>query len=183
MPGEIEMQVPTRGEPDADPRPGRGVDHHRALLYLAEDDDDIRESLAALFEHDGFAVRAAPDGARLFEWLFEGRRPPSEALPDVIITDHRMPGYCALDILAGLAGTGWRIPVIVITAYGDEIRDLATLHGAYALFDKPFEPDDLCAAAMGCIGWGAREVRPNLLESDRNIVRRARLALRRSGKS
>jgi DNA-binding NtrC family response regulator len=122
----------------------------RPLIYLAEDDDDLRITLAELFAYDGFAVRAAPDGGTIFDWLFRERR-PCMRLPDVIVTDHRMPGYCALDILECLVEVQWTIPVIVITAYGPELRSMARALGACAVFEKPFDPDALRRATQLCV--------------------------------
>lgn len=140
------------------PRPG----HEEPIVYLAEDDLDLREALTAIFIHDGFVVRSAPDGTTLFDWLFRDRSEDSR-LPDVIITDHRMPGYCSLDILDGLAEMQWSIPVIVITAYGPEVRNLARAHGASVVFEKPFDPDELCFAVDTCINWEVRRPRPRLV--------------------
>jgi DNA-binding NtrC family response regulator len=150
----------------------------KPLVYLAEDDDDIREALAALFAHDGFAVRAAHDGTHLYNWLFREFGPGTRA-PDVIVTDHRMPGYCSLDILECLAERHWSVPVIVITAYGAEVRGLARMHGACAVFEKPFEPDDLRIATMHCVRWDRYWQRPHhRTPQTREIASQARRAIR-----
>ena len=122
----------------------------RPLIYIAEDDDDLRVALEELFTYDGFAVRAAHDGNTIFDWLFRERR-PCMRLPDVIVTDHRMPGYCALDILECLAEVRWTIPTIVITAYGPELRSRARALDACAVFEKPFDPDALRRTALHCV--------------------------------
>jgi len=149
------------------------------VVYLAEDDDDIREALTALFSHDGFEVRAAPDGALLFDWLFR-KRGPGVHLPDVIVTDHRMPGHCGLDILELMTEIQCRIPVIMITAYGSEVRSLALAHGAHDVFEKPFDPDDLRMAVLDCVDWGTRRLNPQREESAgralRAMARRALLS-------
>ncbi|MCA9651661.1 MAG: response regulator [Myxococcales bacterium] len=157
---------------------GLPIEGTQPVIYLAEDDDDIRETLAALFAHDGFLVRAAPDGQHLFDWLFR-ERGPGMRTPDVIVTDHRMPGYCSLDILDCLAEIKWTIPVIVITAYGAEVRSMARSHGAQAVLEKPFEPDDLRLAAMHCVNWRTRKLRPRIDSSSGHAMsRRAREAMR-----
>jgi len=122
----------------------------RPLLYLAEDDDPIRELLTALFVRDGFEVRAAATGTQLFDWLFH-QRGPGLRIPDLIVTDHRLPGYTALDVLDGLFQFEWSIPVIVITAYGYEVREQARAHGAVAVFDKPIPAQALREEAQRCI--------------------------------
>jgi DNA-binding NtrC family response regulator len=155
VPEEARIDMHTKSELD---NHGRTPINRRAagppVVYLAEDDDDVRESLTALFSHDGFEVRAAPDGTLLFEWLFR-KRGPGMPLPDVIVTDHRMPGYCSLDILECLSEIQCKIPVIVITAYGSEVRSMALANGAHEVFEKPFDPDDLRMAVLDCIDWGA----------------------------
>lgn len=140
------------------------------VVYLAEDDDDIRETLTALFSHDGFEVRAAPDGALLFDWLFR-KRGPGMHMPDVIVTDHRMPGYCGLDILELLNEIQCKLPVIVITAYGAEVRSMALAHGAHEVFEKPFDPDDLRMAVLDCVDWGTRRLSPQREESAGQALR------------
>jgi DNA-binding response OmpR family regulator len=160
-------------------RPNDGRVGGPPIVYLAEDDDDIRETMSALLVHDGFEVRAAPDGAMLFDWLFR-ERGPGARLPDVIVTDHRMPGYCALDILESLSEIQWTIPVIVITAYGSEVRSLAMAYGAQAVFEKPFDPDELRVTAMACVDWGQRRIRPGRPGAGRRLHSQAKRALRRA---
>jgi len=127
------------------------------VVYLAEDEPDLREALISLLTRDGLVVRAAADGMQLFEWLFR-RRDRGVRLPDVIVTDHRMPGYCSLDILQCLVELQWTIPVVVLTAFGHEVRRLAMAYGARAVLDKPFDPDALRDATMRCINWQVRRL-------------------------
>lgn len=124
---------------------------NRPQLVLAEDDDEVRLALADLFAHDGFDVTCVSDGELLVDHL--GRCEARHQLPDVIVTDHRMPGYSSLDILEGLRLAGWNVPVLVITAFGREVQDLAENLGARAVFEKPFDPDDLRTAVLHWIDW------------------------------
>jgi DNA-binding NtrC family response regulator len=65
----------------------------------------------------------------------------------LIISDVRMPGVSGLDVLATLRREDWSTPVILMTAFGDlETRAEARRLGAKALFDKPFDVDDLRTA-------------------------------------
>jgi DNA-binding response OmpR family regulator len=138
-------------------RPARRHRHDLPVVYLAEDDPDLREAITALLTRAGLVVRAASDGAQLFDWLFR-RRDRGARLPDVIVTDHRMPGYCSLDILQALTELQWTVPVIVLTAFGPEVRSLAMSYGARTVLDKPFDPDVLCRATKGCINWDVRRL-------------------------
>lgn len=74
-------------------------------------------------------------------------KPPTPA-PDVIVTDVRMPGVSGLSLVAGLRSCGCTMPVIIMSAYGDRLRENAEHVGADAVFTKPFEIDDLRTAVM-----------------------------------
>ena len=72
-----------------------------------------------------------------------------QSIFDIVISDVRMPGLTGLDVLAILRCANWATPVILITAFGDEAthaegREL----GAVAVFDKPFNVEQLRAAVL-----------------------------------
>jgi DNA-binding response OmpR family regulator len=129
----------------------------RPQIVLAEDDDDVRQPLAELLSADGFDVTCVQDGELLVDVLghCEGKAAP----PDVLITDHRMPGYTGLEVLAGLREAGWTMPVIIITAFGAEIGDVARSLGAYAILRKPFDADDLRTAVFCALDRPRRRIR------------------------
>ena len=65
-------------------------------------------------------------------------------LPDILVTDDKMPGTSGMQVLAMLRGRGSPLPVVLITAFADEdTHRAAKLMGA-ALLDKPFDLEDLC---------------------------------------
>ena len=118
-------------------------------LLLAEDDDGLRPLLAERFRAEGFEVVEAEDGAAVVEYLAESivqnNRHPGF---DLIVSDIRLPGLNALDVLRGARGALEATPVILITAFGDRrTHDRALLLGASAVFDKPLDVDDLVDAA------------------------------------
>ena len=118
-------------------------------LLLAEDDDGLRPLLAERFRAEGFEVVEAEDGAAVVEYLAESivqnNRHPGF---DLIVSDIRLPGLNALDVLRGARGALEATPVILITAFGDQrTHDRALLLGASAVFDKPLDVDDLVEAA------------------------------------
>lgn len=115
-------------------------------LLLAEDDPELRETLAALLRLEGYSVRTMPDGVELLDflaaWILRRTTPPSpDAAPaDALITDIRMPGFNGLQIVAGLRAKGWRLPIIVITAFGSpEVRERIRSLGDTEVFDKPID--------------------------------------------
>jgi two-component system, response regulator, stage 0 sporulation protein F len=114
-------------------------------VLIAEDDDEMREMLAMTLRRDGFDVMEARNGLELLDkvapWL-SGKEPPTPI--DVIVSDVQMPCFTGLEILEGLSEVRRRPAVILITAFGDH-RTHATARrfGAAAVFDKPFDLDDL----------------------------------------
>src|SRR6266852_3739631 len=99
--------------------------------------------VTAALRKEGYDVLEAPDGSRLVAHLAQAyveAHVPDRAV-DLIVTDMRMPGSDGLDIVELLRATEWRVPVIVMTAFGDgETRARAHRLGAI-LLDKPFKLD------------------------------------------
>ncbi len=121
----------------------------RPRLLLAEDDDEIRTTLADIFALDGYQVTAAPDGTLLVQYLERAR--DAQQIPHVLVLDHRMPGVSGLEIARALREAGWPIPIIMITAFAGDIEAIARNAGADAVFQKPFDADDLRTAVYYCM--------------------------------
>lgn len=119
-------------------------------VLLAEDDGEIRELLASELRRDGYRVLEAESGGQLLDFLRAARRAPGRASrPDVLVTDHRMPGCDGMDVLDELRRDDWEMPVILITGFGDaDLRARARRLGVSAVFDKPFNVDDLRVAVL-----------------------------------
>ena len=118
-------------------------------ILLAEDDDEMRRLLADALRDEGYVVEEARDGnelmARVRSAVLSG---DGRAPVDLVISDIRMPGCSGLDVLRSLRDEDWSVPVILITAFGDEeTHRTARQNGATMVLDKPFEMGDLCAAA------------------------------------
>ena len=116
-----------------------------ARILLAEDDGDLRELLATAFREDGFDVIEAPDGRALLDCLAEALSLDGNLDAfDVIVSDIRMPVYTALDIMDGVRTVLHNSRVILTTAFGDRsTHERAKQLGAAAVFDKPFDIDEL----------------------------------------
>jgi len=125
-------------------------------LLLAEDDADLRVLLAEQFRRAGFEVVEAEDGTAVVECLAQSiLRADPRASYDLIVSDIRLPGLSALDVLRGARSALETTPVILITGFGDRrTHDRALLLGASAVFDKPIDIDDLIDAARRLISRG-----------------------------
>lgn len=131
------------------------VDEARAapLILVAEDDAALRAFLVQVLRRDGYEVVEAGDGAAALDRIGLSRPGSGEPrMPDMLITDVRMPGLTGLEVLAGLRRADWATPVILITAFGDW-RTLAEASrlGAAAVFAKPFDVDDLRTAVLNLV--------------------------------
>jgi DNA-binding NtrC family response regulator len=122
-------------------------------VLLAEDDTELREFLASALRSDGYDVVEAEDGTELLDALATGMLRPAESPScDIVISDIRMRGKTGLEVLAGLRQTDWSTPVILITGYGDvHTQTEAERLGAAAVFDKPFDIDDLRTAVLNLV--------------------------------
>ncbi len=108
------------------------------LLLLVDDDPDIRDSLGALLECEGFSVAEAENGADALAKLRAGLR------PCVIVLDLMMPVMDGLEFRRrqtadpALAD----IPVIVNSGVGDLIAQAKDM-GVVACLRKPIAIDRL----------------------------------------
>jgi DNA-binding response OmpR family regulator len=99
----------------------------------------VREVITTYLERDGYRVASVADGAAALRWLEAGR-------PDLVILDLMLPTVDGLSVLAQLRKTVDSLPVIVVTARGEEPdRVLGLELGADDYVVKPFSPRELVA--------------------------------------
>ncbi|HEY0711619.1 MAG TPA: response regulator [Polyangia bacterium] len=117
----------------------------RMTIYLAEDDHDLRTTLALLLRKDGHEVIESENGIELLTDLsfnhVHGRKNAKDVL---VVTDLRMPKAEGLTIIRALHERGRCPRYVLMTAFANaEIRQAAAGLGALAIFDKPFDLDEL----------------------------------------
>lgn len=117
-------------------------------LLLIEDDTEMRRMLAAALRRDGHAVVEAANGDDALDWLGPGVLDGDlERLPDLIVSDIRLPYFTGLEILESLQVATRRIPMILITGFPDrETHAQASRLGAECVLEKPFDLGELRAA-------------------------------------
>ena len=135
----------TRYPYDLDVGPAPAANQAQRVL-VADDTVEMRRLIAAVLRKDGYEVDELSDGLELLAAIEAVGKQPEQSIA-MIISDIRMPGLTGLDLLAILRCASWSTPVILITAFGDDLtHDQAYELGATAVFDKPFEMDELRAA-------------------------------------
>ena len=93
----------------------------------------MRDSLRHWFRKDGFEVLAADNAAEALQLL-------RDRTVDVALVDIRMPGMNGLELLEHSKRRWAKLPVMMITAYGDaDNRDQARSLGADDFLTKPID--------------------------------------------
>jgi DNA-binding response OmpR family regulator len=111
----------------------------KAKILIAEDDANIRLGLVATLESDGYAVVAANDGAQALKVF------PQEKF-DLVLLDIMMPKVSGYDVCRELRARGTRVPILFLTAKGEEIDKVVGLKlGADDYVTKPFGVHELLA--------------------------------------
>ena len=116
-------------------------------LLLVEDDTEMRRLLAAALRRDGHLVIEAANGDEALDWLGPGVLDgDTERVPDLVVSDIRLPYFSGLEILESLQVAARRIPVILITGFPDrDTHARASELGAECVLEKPFDLDELRA--------------------------------------
>jgi len=111
----------------------------KAKILIAEDDANIRLGLAATLESEGYAVTAAADGAQALRVFAQEKF-------DFVILDVMMPKKSGYDVCRELRARDERVPVLFLTAKGEEIDKVVGLKlGADDYMAKPFGVHELLA--------------------------------------
>jgi FixJ family two-component response regulator len=109
------------------------------LIAIVDDDASVCEAVQGLVEAFGFVAEAFSSAEEFLQF---------ERLNDTacLIADVQLPGMSGLQLQSHLSASGYRIPIIVITAFpGDDRRALAA--GAICFLRKPVTKEDL----LSCI--------------------------------
>ena len=108
-------------------------------VLIADDEESVRQLVAAVLEQSGYIVHAAVDGV---EALGEMRKRRFDA----VISDFRMPRLDGEQFLL-LCRLMWPdVPVLLLSADLREVPPSLKQHGASTLVSKPFSPQSLLQA-------------------------------------
>jgi len=108
-------------------------------ILIIDDDARLRELLLRYLGQQGYEVKAVGDGSQMDRALAYKRY-------HLLVLDLMLPNEDGLSILRRLRGAGESVPVILLTAKGDEIdRILGLEMGADDYLPKPFNPRELVA--------------------------------------
>jgi FixJ family two-component response regulator len=112
----------------------------RSLVAVIDDDESVRESLPDLLRELGFAVQAFSTAEEFLASDYIGQT-------RCLILDIAMPGMSGPDLQRELTLRRQEIPVVFITAHGDEsVRPRLLEQGAVECLSKPFSDAALLRA-------------------------------------
>jgi DNA-binding NtrC family response regulator len=111
-----------------------------ATILVVDDDPDMRDVMFDVLALDGHEVVLADDGEL-------GLQRYRNTMPDLVITDLKMPGSSGLDLLEDLSNEFANVPVIVMTGTTDVTEvEQAVASSARRILRKPFEVSRLLDA-------------------------------------
>jgi FixJ family two-component response regulator len=111
-----------------------------SLVSVVDDDESVRESLPDMLRQCGFAAAAFSSAEALLASNVLGRT-------HCLILDVKMSGMSGPDLQRQLVTRGQKIPIVFITASGDEaIRARLLSDGAVECLFKPFSESALLDA-------------------------------------
>ncbi len=106
------------------------------LIYIADDEDNIRNLVKTFLINDGYTVKDFPNGDLLLD-EFDKKE------PDLVILDIMMPGTDGLEVCTKLRQKSI-VPIIMLTARDSDIDYVTGITlGSDDYFTKPFSPMSL----------------------------------------
>ena len=149
-----------------------------AKILIVEDEPNMVAGLRDNFEYEGFQVLTALDGV-------EGLERALKESPDLVVLDVMMPRMSGLDVCKQLKAKRPSIPIIMLTARGQEVDKVVGLElGADDYVTKPFSIRELLARVRAALRRLSQVAPPNdVIAFDDVVVNFLSMELFRAGKS
>jgi FixJ family two-component response regulator len=110
-----------------------------STVYVIDDDQSLREALAALIRSVGLRVETFATAQEFLQSRSD--------VPGCLVLDVRLPGLSGLDLQREMADANINTPIIFITGYGDIPMTVRAMKaGAVEFLTKPFRDQDLLDA-------------------------------------
>ena len=111
-------------------------------ILVVDDEQNMLNTLAFILESANYQVTTAAEGRQALEEILAARKNGRPV--DLLITDLRLPGLTGLQLIDELNYLKIKIPVLVITAYGNRSLFLELMRtGCADYLDKPFDYKEL----------------------------------------
>jgi two-component system CheB/CheR fusion protein len=131
---------PPAGVPPPQEGVAKAVGEKAPLIFIVDDDADVRSATGAVLEDDAYAVACFDSGAN----FLAAYRPGGG---QCLLVDVTMPGMSGIDLLLRLRDAGHHLPSIVMTGQTDIKMAVAAMQaGALDFIEKPFSRTELLAS-------------------------------------
>ena len=111
-------------------------DAQKHLVFVVEDDEEVRISTRALLEAWGYAVREFASGEEVIAASDTGTA-------GCIVLDHNLSGMTGLELIRRLRADGVQTPAIMVSGNGKQLVAAATQAGIAAVLRKPLSAEAL----------------------------------------
>lgn len=109
-------------------------------IWIVDDDQSIRFVLEKALSREGLPTRSFTNPRDVIKALDGGQQGGLDALPQVLVSDIRMPGGSGLDLLTQVKERLPGLPVIIMTAFSDLDSAVSAFQGgAFEYLPKPFD--------------------------------------------
>ncbi len=133
-------------------------------ILVVDDDQRLRELLHRYLGEQGFAVKAVDGAAAMDKAL-------AREMYDLLVLDLMLPGEDGLSICRRLRGTKNDIPIVMLTAKGDDVDRIVGLEmGADDYLPKPFNPRELVARINAVLRRRAAPPPPGAPAAEEEVV-------------
>jgi RNA polymerase sigma factor (sigma-70 family) len=134
--------------------------HHKATVYVIDDDEPVMQSQLAVLERHGFEARGFTGGLSFLS-AFDPQR------HGCILMDWRMPEMSGMELLEELKNRGMPLPVIILTAFADVPMAVGAMRtGAVTVLQKPCPEGELLEAIQQAVEADRTSRRQNQQRDD-----------------
>ncbi|MCH8533581.1 MAG: sigma-54 dependent transcriptional regulator [Flavobacteriaceae bacterium] len=132
-------------------------------IYLIDDDVFFNKKLTSFLKDRGYFVISFVDAESAFENL-------DQYIPDLIVTDLRLPGMDGIEFLKKVKLNYHQLPVILITNYSDVRTAVQSIKiGAYEYVSKPVKSHELLSLIEKAIELSQQPNQEHVLASSDQI--------------
>lgn len=111
----------------------------KSIVYIVDDEEAVRTSLATLLEVHGFSARAYESGIEFLSHV-------DAAAGGCALIDLKMPGLDGLGLLQKMAESNIKVPVVMMTGFGEVATAVKAMKaGAADFLEKPLDGAELLA--------------------------------------
>ena len=107
------------------------------FIAIVDDDDELRDALASLLRASRFTIDTFASAEAFLAF-------PDRKQVICLVLDVRLPGMSGIELQRQLIDSGFRIPIVFISARSDaSVREMALKAGARAFLNKPVRAKEL----------------------------------------